>query len=71
MFDDFYASEVSQVSALGKYIVTYNDGILLSACHDRNLFQIAKIYNGNGEDINLYWKKALSIMTTHYNIWHY
>ena len=49
MFDDFYASEVSQVSALGKYIVTYNDGILLSACHDRNLFQIAKIYNGNGE----------------------
>lgn len=49
MFDDFYASEVSQVSALGKYIVTYNDGILLSACHDRILFQIAKIYNGNGE----------------------
>lgn len=49
MFDSFCIDEYTQVAAFGRFIAAYDNGSLLSACQQRDFFEMAKIYNGNGE----------------------
>lgn len=49
MFDSFCIDEYTQIAAFGRFIAAYDNGSLLSACQQRDFFEMAKIYNGNGE----------------------
>ena len=49
MFDSFCIDEYTQVAAFGRFIATYDNGSPLSARQQRDYFEMAKIYNGNGE----------------------
>lgn len=48
MFDDFEASEDNQMNAFGTFIVNYSSGTLLTACRNRNFYEMGAIYNNNG-----------------------
>ena len=48
MFNNFSVGEDNQMNSFGTFIAHYLDGDLLSACQDRDFYQMGNLYNGDG-----------------------
>ena len=70
MFDSFCIDEYTQVAAFGRFIAAYDNDSLLSACQQRDFFEMAKIYNGNGEAYKPKLEKILLFTPMPYNFSH-
>lgn len=49
MFNDFCIGEENQMNAFGKFIANYLDDTILTACQNRDFYQMGETYNGDGD----------------------